>query len=81
VDVVQVIYNIFDQAPKTAFPHLQELDIGVIAECTRRGQSRGQDDAETIFPKNDWRSGYFSPDNLRQTLAHVDKLRAVLPRT
>jgi aryl-alcohol dehydrogenase-like predicted oxidoreductase len=37
--------------------------------------------AETKFPKDDWRSGYFGPDNLRQTLARVDKLKSVLPRT
>jgi aryl-alcohol dehydrogenase-like predicted oxidoreductase len=82
VDVVQVIYNIFDQAPEDKlFPVCQELDIGVIARVPLdEGSLGGKLTAETKFPKNDWRSGYFGPDNLRQTLARVDKLKPVLPK-
>jgi aryl-alcohol dehydrogenase-like predicted oxidoreductase len=36
--------------------------------------------AETKFPKDDWRSGYFGPENLRQTMARVDKLKPMLPK-
>jgi aryl-alcohol dehydrogenase-like predicted oxidoreductase len=35
---------------------------------------------ETKFPEHDWRSKYFSPDNLNKTLARVDKLKSVLPK-
>jgi aryl-alcohol dehydrogenase-like predicted oxidoreductase len=36
VDVVQVIYNIFDQAPEDKlFPVCQELNNGVIARSTK----------------------------------------------
>jgi aryl-alcohol dehydrogenase-like predicted oxidoreductase len=81
VDVVQVIYNIFDQSPEDKlFPVCQELNVGVIARVPLdEGSLGGKMTAETKFPKNDWRSGYFSPDNLRQTLVRVDKLKSVLP--
>ncbi len=81
VDVVQVIYNIFDQAPEDQlFPVCQKLDIGVIARVPLdEGSLGGKMTAETKFPKGDWRSGYFGPENLKQTVARVDKLKSVLP--
>jgi aryl-alcohol dehydrogenase-like predicted oxidoreductase len=83
VDVVQVIYNIFDQSPEDKlFPVCQELNIGVIARVPLdEGSLGGKMTPETTFPKDDWRSGYFGPDNLRQTLVRVDKLKSVLPRS
>jgi len=82
VDVVQVIYNIFDQsAEDKLFPVCRELDIGVIARVPLdEGSLGGKMTAETKFPKSDWRSKYFSPDNLKKTLARVDKLKSVLPK-
>jgi aryl-alcohol dehydrogenase-like predicted oxidoreductase len=82
VDVVQVIYNIFDQSPEDKlFPVCRELDIGVIARVPLdEGSLGGKMTPETKFPKDDWRSGYFGPDNLKQTLARVDRLKAVLPK-
>jgi len=82
VDVVQVIYNIFDQAPEDElFPVCQELNIGVIARVPLdEGSLGGKLTLETKFPKDDWRSGYFGPDNLRQTLARVAKLKPVIPK-
>jgi len=81
VDAVQVIYNIFDQAPEDElFPVCQELDIGVIARVPLdEGSLGGKMTAETKFPKSDWRSGYFGPENLRNTIARVDQLKALLP--
>ena len=81
VDVVQVIYNIFDQAPEDQlFPVCQKLNIGVIARVPLdEGSLGGKMTAETKFPKGDWRSGYFGPENLKQTVARVDKLKSVLP--
>ena len=81
VDAVQVIYNIFDQAPEDElFPVCRELDIGVIARVPLdEGSLGGKFTAETRFPKKDWRSGYFNPENLRLTLERVDKLKALLP--
>jgi aryl-alcohol dehydrogenase-like predicted oxidoreductase len=81
VDVVQVIYNIFDQSPEDKlFPVCQELNIGVIARVPLdEGSLGGKMTPETKFPENDWRSKYFGPENLVKTLPRVEKLKAVLP--
>jgi aryl-alcohol dehydrogenase-like predicted oxidoreductase len=81
VDVVQVIYNIFDQAPEDElFPACRELNIGVIARVPLdEGSLSGTFTAETKFPEKDWRSRYFNPENLRLTLERIEKLKALLP--
>jgi len=81
VDAVQVIYNIFDQAPEDAlFPVCQELNVGVIARVPLdEGSLGGKMTLETRFPKSDWRSGYFGPENLAKTIARVEKLKKILP--
>jgi aryl-alcohol dehydrogenase-like predicted oxidoreductase len=81
VDVVQVIYNIFDQAPEDKlFPVCKKLDIGVIARVPLdEGSLGGKMTPETKFPESDWRSKYFGPENLSKTLPRVDKLKAVVP--
>jgi aryl-alcohol dehydrogenase-like predicted oxidoreductase len=81
VDVVQVIYNIFDQSPEDKlFPVCRELNVGVIARVPLdEGSLGGKMTVETKFPADDWRSKYFSPDNLKKTIVRVDKLKSVLP--
>jgi aryl-alcohol dehydrogenase-like predicted oxidoreductase len=81
VDVVQVIYNIFDQAPEDElFPVCQDLNIGVIARVPLdEGSLGGKMTLETRFPKDDWRAGYFGPENLANTITRVDKLKQILP--
>jgi len=81
VDVVQVIYNIFDQAPEDElFPVCKELNIGVIARVPLdEGSLGGKMTLETRFPEGDWRAGYFGPENLAKTVKRVDKLKAILP--
>lgn len=81
VDVVQVIYNIFDQSPEDElFPLCQELNIGIIARVPfDEGSLGGKMTLETRFPKNDWRAGYFGPENLKPTIERVVKLKHVLP--
>ena len=81
VDAVQVIHNIFDQAPEDKlFPVCQELNIGVIARVPLdEGSLGGKMTLETRFPKDDWRAMYFGPKNLKPTIERVEKLRAVLP--
>ncbi|MGA8151195.1 MAG: aldo/keto reductase [Terriglobales bacterium] len=80
VDVVQVIYNIFDQSPEDKlFPLCRELNIGVIARVPLdEGSLGGKMTAQTKFPKDDWRSLYFGPENLKNTIARVDKLKPVV---
>ena len=81
VDAVQVIYSIFDQSPEDElFPACQELNIGVIVRVALdEGSLGGKMTLETKFPKSDWRSGYFNPENLRNTLDRIEKLKRVLP--
>jgi len=81
VDVVQVIYNIFDQSPEDElFPVCQELNIGVIARVPLdEGSLGGKMTRETRFPKSDWRSGYFGPENLTKTIERVEALKQILP--
>ena len=82
VDAVQVIYNIFDQAPEDAlFPLCEELKIGVIARVPfDEGSLGGKMTVETRFPKGDWRAGYFGPENLPKTIRRVDQLKKILPQ-
>src|ERR1700757_3455464 len=81
VDTVQVIYNIFDQAPEDKlFPVCQELNVGVIARVPLdEGSLGGKMTLDTRFPKDDWRSGYFGPENLANTIKRVDELKKILP--
>jgi aryl-alcohol dehydrogenase-like predicted oxidoreductase len=34
---------------------------------------------ETRFPKSDWRSGYFGPENLGKTIKRVEELKKIVP--
>jgi aryl-alcohol dehydrogenase-like predicted oxidoreductase len=81
VDVVQVIYNIFDQAPEDELlPVCRELNIGVIARVPLdEGSLGGKMTAETRFPESDWRAKYFGPENLANTIPRVEKLREIVP--
>ena len=81
VDVVQVIYNIFDQAPEDElFPVCRELNVGVIARVPLdEGSLGGKMTLETKFPANDWRATYFGPENLAKTVSRVEKLKSVVP--
>lgn len=81
VDVVQVIYNIFDQAPDDKlFPLCRELNIGVIARVPLdEGSLGGKMTDQTRFPESDWRAKYFGPENLSATLPRVDALKQLAP--
>jgi len=82
IDGVQVIYNIFDQAPEDQlFPLCQELNLGIIARVPfDEGTLTGTFTKETSFPKDDWRSTYFVPENLNSSVEHADALRPLIPQ-
>ena len=82
IDAVQVIYNIFDQAPEDElFPLCRELNLGVIARVPfDEGTLTGIFTKNTTFPKNDWRSTYFVPENLNSSVEHADALKPLLPQ-
>jgi aryl-alcohol dehydrogenase-like predicted oxidoreductase len=81
IDSVQVIYNIFDQAPEdNLFPLCRELNIGVIARVPfDEGTLTGTLTKETTFPADDWRSTYFVPENLSSSTDHADALKPLIP--
>lgn len=81
VDAVQVIYNIFDQAPEDELlPACREFGVGVIARVPLdEGGLSGKLTLETRFPEKDWRAGYFNPENLKATVERADRLQALLP--
>lgn len=81
IDVIQVIYNIFDQAPEDElFRVALEKDIGIIARVPfDEGGLTGALTKNTTFPSEDWRSTYFGPENLGPTVERADALKRIVP--
>jgi aryl-alcohol dehydrogenase-like predicted oxidoreductase len=80
VDTVQVVYNIFDQAPEDSlFPACRKHNVGVIARVPLdEGSLGGKFNLNTKFPAEDWRASYFTPDNLKQTVERLEELKKLL---
>lgn len=81
VDAIQVIYNVFDQAPEDElFPRALEENIAIIARVPFDEGSLTQTlSVDTTFPPEDWRAVYFGPENLPPTIERVDALRELVP--
>ena len=81
VDAVQVIYNVFDQAPEDElFPLCAELDVAAIARVPfDEGSLTGTLTKDSRWPEGDWRNLYFVPDNLIPTVERVEALRPLVP--
>lgn len=81
VDTVQVVYNIFDQAPEDElFPACERLDVAIIARVPfDEGSLTGTLRADATWPEGDWRNLYFKPENLAPTLERVAALDRVVP--
>ena len=81
IDAVQVIYNIFDQNPEDElFPACEEMDVAVIARVPfDEGTLTGNLTLESTWPKDDWRSTYFVPENLHSSVEHGNALRPLVP--
>ena len=81
VDAVQVIYNIFDQAPEDElFPLCRELDVGVIARVPfDEGTLTGTLTRDSRWPEGDWRNTYFVPENLVASVEHAEALEPLVP--
>lgn len=81
IESVQVIYNIFDQAPEDElFPACRKHNVGVIARVPLdEGSLGGKLTLETHFPETDWRARYFSPENLAKTIPRIEALKKLLP--
>ena len=81
VDAVQVVYNVFDQAPEDRlFPACRAHDVAVIARVPfDEGSLTGTLTRETRFPEGDWRGPYFTPQHLDATLTRVERLSPLVP--
>lgn len=81
VDVVQVIYNIFDQAPEDElFERALNEDVAVIARVPfDEGGLTGKLSRDTVFPEDDWRAVYFGPENLGPTVDRAERLQKMVP--
>ncbi len=81
IDCVQVVYNVFDQAPEDElFPYCQAHDIAVIARVPLdEGSLTGTLTPDSKWPEGDWRNVYFNRDHLSATLARVNRLMPLVP--
>lgn len=81
IDAVQVVYNTLDQNPEDElFPACQEKNIAVIARVPfDEGSLTGNLRADSTWPEGDFRNLYFHPENLRDTVARIERLRPVVP--
>jgi aryl-alcohol dehydrogenase-like predicted oxidoreductase len=81
IDVIQVIYNIFDQNPEDElFPACREQDVAVIARVPfDEGSLTGTLTLQSTWPKGDWRSTYFVPENLKASVMRADVLKPLVP--
>jgi aryl-alcohol dehydrogenase-like predicted oxidoreductase len=83
VDVVQVIYNIFEQEPAA-----QLLDVAracgvavVVRVPFDEGALTGKFDVNTVFAEGDFRRNYFAGDRLERTVRRVEAIRRTLDRS
>jgi aryl-alcohol dehydrogenase-like predicted oxidoreductase len=81
IDAVQVIYNIFDQAPEDRlFPACRELDVAVIARVPfDEGTLTGTLTKDSRWPEGDWRNHFFAPENLKASVERAEALRPLVP--
>ena len=81
VDSVQVVYNVFDQAPEDElFPYCQQHGIAIIARVPfDEGSLTGTLTADSKWPDGDFRNLYFNREQLSATLPRVDRLRPLVP--
>jgi len=77
VDVVQVIFNLFDQeAAAEILPLAQKLGIGVIVRVPLdEGALSGKYTPGHVFPPDDFRCRYFQGDRMDRTLARIEAIR------
>jgi aryl-alcohol dehydrogenase-like predicted oxidoreductase len=82
IDAVQVIYNIFDQAPEDELlPLCRELGVAVIARVPfDEGSLAGHLTRESQFPEGDFRRIYFGEENLGPTMDRVDAVAPLVPQ-
>ena len=81
IDAVQVVYNVFDQAPEDElFPLCQKMGVAVIARVPfDEGSLAGQLTRDRVFPEGDFRRTYFNAENRAATMDRIERLEKDLP--
>ena len=77
LDVVQVIYNIFEQEPAAEIlPTALEHNVAVMVRVAfDEGSLTGKYTTKSTFPGNDFRSSYFAGDRMERTVRRVEKIK------
>jgi aryl-alcohol dehydrogenase-like predicted oxidoreductase len=80
IDVVQLVYNLFEQQPAAeALPLAQANGVAVMGRLVfDEGSLTGKFTRETAFAPDDWRGRYFVGDRIVRTVARVEKIQADL---
>jgi len=81
IDSVQVVYNIFDQAPEDElFPYCEAHGIAVIARVPfDEGTLTGTLRPDSSWPDGDFRNLYFAGDRLGASVERAERLRPDIP--
>ena len=80
IDVVQVIYNIFEQEPAAELlPVAQQCNVGIIVRVAfDEGSLTGKWNKETRFADDDFRKNYFAGDRLERAVVRADKIKETI---
>ena len=80
VDTIQVIYNVFDQAPEdNLFPLCEKHEVGVIVRVPfDEGALTGKVRPDTVFPEGDFRNDYFKDNRKAEVWDAVQAICAGL---
>ncbi len=80
IDTVQVIYNIFEQAPEDElYPVCQQQHVGVLARVPfDEGGLTGAITPDVTFPEGDFRNWFFQGKRKQKVFDRVEKLKEML---
>lgn len=80
IDSVQVVYNIFEQAPeKDLFPACRKHNVGVLARVPfDEGGLTGAIRPDSVFPEGDFRAWFFRGDRKQKVFDRVERLKTLL---
>jgi aryl-alcohol dehydrogenase-like predicted oxidoreductase len=80
LDVVQVIYNLFEQEPAAQLlPVASEQNVGIIVRVPfDEGSLTGKFTPDHRFDEGDFRRDYFAGDRLERTVRRVEQIKADL---
>lgn len=80
IDTVQVIYNVFDQAPREdLFRTCLNREVGVIVRVPfDEGGLLGTITRDTTFPEGDFRNNYFKGERRQQVFERTERLKTLL---